>query len=329
LAINFIPENMNIELTTYCPLNCPQCYCQLSGEKHINPQIAIKWIEESGKLGVKQVMLSGGETLCYPDLYDVISAAAKFCGVAYVALSGYGLTRSVIDDLISAGVSGIFISLNGSTEEINSLTRDGYSLAISALELLFNKDYQNIWINWVMHSYNSNDFENVLAIAERYNAHRLVIMGLKPDSNSELLSVPSKEQMLNIKRVITEYKGKVKIGVESCYSPMLALASETKLFGNMNVGKYKGCGAGRFCFSVNVDGQLSPCRHLDFFEEYETIEDYWNNSSVLQRLRDVENDKREPCKNCCYNNYCRHCLATNVKTKGELFIGNEKCPMQQ
>ena len=110
-------DTMNIEITTNCPLHCPQCYCSLTGGKNIDPDTAIYWIKEGAKAGVKYVMLSGGETLCYPHIYELIEAAVKYCGFANVALSGYKFTQEVYEQLLKAGVSGIFISLNGSQKK--------------------------------------------------------------------------------------------------------------------------------------------------------------------------------------------------------------------
>lgn len=327
--MSFSLDNMNIELTTRCPLRCPQCYCSLTGGKNIDMETAIHWIEEGAKCGVKEVMLSGGETLCYPHLYDVILAASTLCGGANIALSGYGFTQEVYDNLIASGVTGIFISLNGSTSEINSLTRDGFDLAISALTLLEANKFNNTTINWVMHSLNADDFANVLEIAERFNVANLTVMAVKPDSKKELKTLPSREQMEYVKSVIKGHKGKVKVFIESCFSPMLALFCDTRLFGNFNVGKNKGCGAGRTTFSVNVDGKLSPCRHLEYFESFETLEDYLQHSEIQKCIRSLEDSKREPCNECRFSDYCRHCLAINSKIHNELYIGNEFCPIYE
>lgn len=54
-----------------------------------------------------------------------------------------------------AGVGGIFVSLNGSTKKIDSKSRDGYELAIHALELLRDIAFDGVHINWVMHSNNA------------------------------------------------------------------------------------------------------------------------------------------------------------------------------
>ena len=325
--LQYTPKTMNIELTTNCPLHCPQCYCSLTGGKNIDLQTAIYWIKEGGKLGVTDIMLSGGETMCYPHLYEVIKAAKEYCGIANVALSGFGFTQEVYNKMIDAGVGGIFISLNGSTKEINALTRDGYELAISALELLQKNKYPNTTINWVMHSNNADDFENVVTIAEKYGAANLVVMGVKPDSQKSLSTIPSLKQMQAVKQVIRSHKGNTQIFIESCYSPMLALTCDTKLFGNFNVGKNKGCGAGRTAFSVSVDGLLSPCRHLEYYEKFNTAAEYWENSEILKHLRLMDKEPAEPCSSCRLLNYCRPCAAINSKLENKLYRGNSYCPM--
>lgn len=324
---HFAPLTMNLELTTNCPLRCPQCYCSLTGGKNLKLETAIHWIKEAGKHGVKEVMLSGGETMCYPHIYEVIRAAKEYCGTPDVALSGFAFDQTAYEKMIDAGVDGIFISINGSTREINSQTRDGFELAISALELLQKNHYANTTINWVMHSSNADDFQNVVDLAERYDAASLVVIGVKPDSKHQLSTIPTAEQMRNVSRIVRTHSGKTKIYIESCFSPMLALTSDTKLFGNMNIGKNKGCGAGRSAFSVNVDGWLSPCRHLEYFEKWDTLEEYWNKSEILQKIRTLEDSKREPCTSCKFCNYCRHCLSINSKLNGDLYIGNEFCSL--
>lgn len=321
--------SMNIELTTACPLRCPQCYCSLTGGKHIPKEVAIAYLEQAGKLGVKHVELSGGETMCYPYLYDVIRAAKENGIAANVALSGFGLDQATYEKLIEAGVSGIFISLNGSTKEINSLSRDGYELAISALELLQKNKYANTTINWVMHSNNADDFPNMVALAERYEVTNLVVIGVKPDSKHMLSTIPSADQMIRISNYIRTYNGNTRLVIESCFSPMLALTCDTKLLGNLNVGKNKGCCAGRSMLSVNVEGLLSPCRHLDYFEQWDTLEEYWTNSPILQKIRTLEEQKREPCTSCKFCNYCRHCLSINSKLYSDLYIGNQHCPLAE
>lgn len=318
---------LNFELTTACPLNCPQCYCSLNTRKNMDRGTAFYWIDEAARNGVETLNFSGGETMCYSYLYEVIQYA-HHCGLKVnVALSGFGFNRESYEKLIESGVNGIFISLNGSTDKINSYSRNGYHLAISALELLKKERYENTTINWVMQISNADDFENMISLAETYQVARLVVISLKPDSANELSYAPTKQQIKKVASIIRKYDGPVQVCVESCFSPMLALLGESFFFGNTNVGDEKGCMAGRRFASINVDGLLSPCRHLYYFEKWDTLQAYWEHSEILSRVRNVENDVREPCQSCHYGPYCRHCLAINACMNNDIYLGNQFCAL--
>ena len=157
----------------------------------------------------------------------------------------------------------------------------------------------------------------------------LTVMAVKPDSKKELKTIPCREQMEYVKSIIKSYNGTLKIFVESCFSPMLALVCDTKLFGNFNIGRNMGCAAGSTIFSVNVDGKLSPCRHLEYFEAFASLEEYLQKSEIQNKIRELENTKREPCKDCRFCNYCRHCLAINSKIHNDLYFGNVFCPIYE
>lgn len=75
-----------------------------------------------------------------------------------------------------AGVGDIFVSLNGSTKKIGSKTRDGYELAIHALELLRDMAFDGVHSNWVMHSNNADDFANRITLCETYKVSALSVM---------------------------------------------------------------------------------------------------------------------------------------------------------
>lgn len=323
----FVPETLNLELTTMCPLRCPQCYCNLDGGRHLNLETAKNRIEEGARLGTKILLLSGGETLCYPHLYELIEFAKPLIAEIKVALSGVLFDANVLNQLISCGVTEISISLNGSTDPINSQTRDGYQYAIDALECLRDNGYPNTIINWVMHSSNSDDFPQMIELAEHYHVKGILIIGVKPDSSNLLETLPTRDQMRMVSSLVKSYQGQLNLLIESCYSNMLAYHLDTRLFGNLNVTDWKGCGAGRNGLSIDVDGRLTPCRHINIREDIDNMEDYWERSEILKRLRDMENDMRTPCNRCKYQPFCRHCAAINWNINKRIYIGFDKCPM--
>lgn len=321
-------ETVNLELTTVCPLRCAQCYCTLEGGTHLDLEIAKHRVDEAAALGAKVLLLSGGETMCYPHLYELVQYSSAKIKDIKIAISGCLFDTKAFEKLVSSGVTEISVSLNGSTPEINSLTRDGYDFAISALRLLQKKKYPNTVINWVMHSNNADDFPNMISLAEKFEVKEILILGLKPNSRNEIDSFPSQEQIINTSNYLRHYSGNVRISIETCYSIFLAYHRNTRLFGNFNNSeKYKGCGAGINGLSVTVFGELTPCRHILINEAFESMNEYWTKSQVLNQLRNLADDTRSPCDKCVFRPYCRHCAAINWQINHELYIGFDRCPL--
>jgi len=286
-------------------------------------------LRQAAELGTANINLSGGETMVYPHLYRLIEECASLGLYAAVALSGYGVDENSLQKLIDSGVNEIYVSLNGSTEEVNRHTRDGFHLAVNALELLSRSGFERTVVNWVAHKSNVDDFTNVAELCARLCIKRLMVMAFKPDSRHSMESAPDGEQTLKlageIKRLRKELPG-LSIEVESCYSPLCAYLGQ-KFFANLNTGISKGCGAGRDGASLDVDGNFTPCRHLDFHEAFDNLRDYWYDSDVLKNLRAVEETPEEPCSKCRYKAYCLSCLATGAKLHGRIVKANSHCSL--
>lgn len=323
MNIHYIPHGMNIELTTRCPLRCPQCYCTLEGGKNIPLDVAQKYLKEAAMLGVKHVELSGGETLCYPDLYKLIETATQYGIASSIAISGWHFDDSVLHKLVQSGIETIYVSLNGPTEELNAKTRNGFQLAINALEVLKRNHFENTFINWVMHRESIDFLPQMMELAKQYDVGAILIIEPKPTARGELNTYPTADQIRSVANIVKQNKTPVELVVQHCFSPLLALSCENKLWGNTNRGTYKGCTAGICSFCVNVDGNFAPCRHLNYPEQWDSISEYWEKSPVLKELRSLDNNKREPCLSCKLGNYCRHCIAIN----NELCLGNRICPI--
>lgn len=320
------PLQMNLELTTKCPLRCPQCYVHLNTGEELPLEEALYWLSEGKRAGVRHVNLSGGETLSYPYIIDLLRECKRLGLVSNIALSGAYVNRTFLKEIIDAGADMIFVSLNGSTEEINRKSRDGFKMAVYTLELLKEFNFPNTVINFVMQRSNADDIPSMISLAERYGVQQLTILGFKPDSSYQLSAFPTAEQLTAAAKIIKQYKGPVVVDAEPCFSQLRSLVGKT-FFINRNMGIFRGCGAGRDGISVNVHGKLTPCRHLDVPEDYRSIPEYWQNSPFLKELRSVEDNRSDPCKNCELCNSCLPCMAVGVKLHGEIRTGMEECPL--
>lgn len=329
METQYVLDGINIEVTNACPLRCPQCYCTLEGGKHIPLEKVRELLLEGAKMGMSHVEFSGGETLCYPHITEAIKLAAELDLSPSIAISGWGFDETTYDKLIEAGLDCIHVSLNASTKERNALSRDGFELSIAALELLKEKGFPNVIINWVMHRDTVDELPKMVALAEKYNVSSLLVIDPKPNSKNELNSYPTAEQLKSVAKLIKGNTSSVEIEVHHCFSVLAALVGENKLWGNLNRGIYQGCTAGLCSLSIDVEGNVMPCRHLPYAESCYSLKNYWENSPLLEKIRGLNVCRRHPCDSCRLSKYCRHCLAINAKIHNDLYIGNEFCPIYQ
>ncbi|NLB51694.1 MAG: radical SAM protein [Syntrophomonadaceae bacterium] len=322
-----VPEIMNIELTTRCPLRCSQCYCDLHRGKDIKKEVALEYIAQAAHLKIPFINLSGGETLVYPHLMELLELINEKGLSSAIAISGWGFDLAMLAKLKAAGVDKIYVSLNGSTPEINAQSRDGYELAINALQLLQADQQVNYHINWVARNDNVSDFPNMVSLGQKFGVKSIVILESKPDASYVMQASLSQENFLKLANYLKKHdQQEINIEVEPCFSPLRSYINNY-YFWNRNTGVNKGCGAGRNGMAVDVDGNLIPCRHLLYPESFANIEDYWWNSELLNKLRSFEDNQEEPCRSCYLNKNCVSCRAVADKVEKNFFSGNHYCPI--
>lgn len=85
-----------------------------------------------------------------------------------------------------------------------------------------------------------------------------------------------------------------------------------------NNDKYFDCLAGNTNFSISLNGNFAPCRHISLEERFNSIADYWNNSKELKVLKIYikhKNNLTKTCKLCTYSGKCSPCFATYYKSE--------------
>lgn len=315
------PETIAVELTSRCPLKCPQCYND-PAPREINRELLVGYLKEAAGLGVRCIALSGGEPLLYSDLDYIIELVGALGMTSVMATCGAGLSAKRIRGLKKAGLGHIAVSLNGSTQDIHEKSRDGYYYAISALNLLKESD-MSYGINWVARKDNIDDFPNLVNLARQMKAETVTILRLKPDLKCHAADALDGEHLSKLGAFIKSCRSDdMIIYIEKCFSVL-----RTSTYGNK--GLYNGCPAGRDFMAISADGDFLPCRHLFHAEKKSSIEGYWNNSSVLDRLRLTEENVEYPCRNCSHLPHCKTCRAACEKLYGSFYAGEKNCPVYQ
>jgi len=301
-----VPESLHIELTSDCPLNCPQCYKDRTQSVNLDVSQLKKIICEAAEIGVFQIALGGGEPLVYPCLKEVVKLVDKLGMACSVTTSGYGVNDDILKELKLAGLKHMQISLNGSTEGINSFSRDGYNYAVNALEMLLKNEY-SFGINWVARKDNLDDFPNLLRLAVKMRAGNINVLRYKPSQTEEYKSFAlDSNETLRLAEYIRHARG-IAIKLDSAFSNMLCHL-------NGKAGELSGCGAGRRFICLDAKGFFRPCSHVHLSDmeaarTFESLKDYWLNSPDLFQFRRTEDNIGGYCRECEYLMGCRSCRA--------------------
>jgi len=273
------PMFIHVEVTTKCPLSCSQCYVS---EKSIEMDwnICKDVIHQAHELGVKQIMLTGGEPIIYSNLYECINLISSYNMLSVLSTSGVGVSDSICDKLIDAGIGKIFVSLNGSNEHIHNLSRSHFYDSLNALKLIKSKGIY-CGINWVAREDNYNDFPNIFELAHFLGIDELAILSNKKNILGSINSAMNENSVKSLADIInSKCLEDLNITVDPCFQALTKYLSKTTVF-----ERY--CNAGRTFFDILVDGSVVPCRHLRSDpEKMCDLTNYWNDSRVLKQQRD-------------------------------------------
>lgn len=315
------PKIVQLEITDECPFNCPQCYKQKLSARHADLKKITNLIDYCYKNGTRLFVLNGGEPLLYNRFKDLILFINNYDVEINIFTSGYGIDLEWIDFWKIYGTDrfNIFLSLNGSTSEINQLSRQGYDVTMQAIELL-SENKLPFYINWVARHNNIHDFQNMLFLGEKYECLGIEVICEKLNGRNVLDSPLGKEDIMELAENINSYKGKLRILVEKCFPILLNFINETSRT------IFDGCFAGRMMCMYTLDNEFAPCTHLHISEKYENIKEYWTNSKILASLR--EKEKPDICRKCRFVK-CNFCRAMSLSSKKNFNIGYEGCPVYE
>lgn len=110
-------DYLRISVTDRCNLRCLYCMPdgikQIEKEKIISDEDIIKVVEESVKVGIKKVRITGGEPLVRKGIYELISKINSVEGINEIVLTTNGLNLiGNVEKIKKAGISRVNLSLD-------------------------------------------------------------------------------------------------------------------------------------------------------------------------------------------------------------------------
>lgn len=306
------PINVNIALTEQCSLQCPFCFHEYGHGANLDFSLLKSYLDQLAQMGACCVQYSGGDPLLYPYLEEAIEHAHKLGLYTRLSTSGSTLTFAYAKRLKKAGLDCCHLSLNGSTQEIHSKTRDGFMETMDAMRIVSEVKVPCA-INWVANHANVPDLIHVIELAQSMQVNYISILANKPSRDMELFFPYSYSDLIWLKKLCEKYPE--YLNVESCFNELRLL-----LYGTKIPVVDKGCKAGRFHMAIDVRGTFLPCPHLDALgEKMKDIATYWNTSEVLGQIRECfrhgmgnrvsqcDISETSLCNHCRYKQCCNPC----------------------
>ena len=312
------PKVIQIEITNRCPYNCAGCY-KSKKTKDMNLDVFRKVINEAVTINVKSIMFNGGEPMVVENLKEMINYVNHRIPIT-IFTSGYNIDEKWIDFFMVHNVR-LYISINGSTDQVNSLSRDGYSIAMTAMKLIRKSKYP-YYINWVARNDNIYDFPNLIELAKYMKVTGVNIVANKLDGNGGIQSPLTKTDYNFLINTIRNEKDCV-ISIQRCFGTLI------QEMGRGMTTFLDGCQAGISACAVMLDGSYQPCTHLNYPEAYDDIFSYWSRSPILEFLRRFKTPSLTHCEKCSKNKFCSFCRAMSANSHNNLKNGYEECPLYE
>ena len=269
------------------------------------------------------LILSGGEPLLRPDIFQIARHAKELGMRVSLASNGTTITKRMADEIAASGISRVSISLDGASPERHDAVRGNgsFQAAMRGIENLRGKvDFQ---INNTLTNKNEADVADIFDLAQRVGAcalHFFFLVATGRGREAALISPERQEQLL---REIDQKRAIWPLEVQVTCAPQYArIASPGR-------GRAGGCLAGKSFVFVSRKGDVYPCGYLPLqvgnIREKNFIE-IWENAPELMALR--ERKLNGKCGRCSYSSTCGGCRARAYAHTGDFLGEDPACSLE-
>ena len=203
----FIPKWIAWETTQKCNLRCVHCRCSsemTSSEGDFTTAEGKKLLKEIADFSKPVVVLSGGEPLIRPDIFELAAYGTSLGLRMCMASNGALVTDDICKKMREADIKMVSLSLDGSTADVHDNFRQAagsFAGVVRAAEI-FRRNGQKFLINSSFTKRNQTDIANTFKVAKSLGAtawymFMIVPTGRGEEIMSELISKEDYEDILD------------------------------------------------------------------------------------------------------------------------------------
>lgn len=305
-------EELYIEITNHCVQKCIHCSSNATCNHYA--EIPLENIQNTVQkllpLGLKAVVLSGGEPFLHPDLFALVDFlegkgirySLYTCGVVRGADGVGPIPEHIFKRVKSDGLDKIIFSLHAGTPATQARVSGFSSSFSSVLESIRAAKRNNIEveIHVVPMRINYDELEQVLDIANTLGVSKVSFLRFVPQGRGAERLRLTREQFRGLQQLYRTYQDGYKHVRIRFGTPF-------------NCITYRGghCTAGINKVLINAYGEILPCEAFKYLHgQRPTIYQHdicevWQTDLLLKELRTLRLDEVSTCSACIYKDGCQ------------------------
>lgn len=334
------------EVTRSCNLNCVHC----RAAAHLGPypgelstEKCLALIDEIAAVSAPVIILTGGEPLLRPDIFDLASYGTKKGLRMVMATNGTLVDESVARNMIAGGIQRVSISIDGKDAHSHDAFRGepgafaGAMRGIDAMKSV-GMEFQ---INTTITTANLHEIKDIhdLVLKLGAAAHHIFLLvptGRGKDLARQAITAADYEETLK-----WFHRESLTCAIQlkaTCAPHYFRIMHQNKIKGVQPVRKAgghfhestRGCLGGiSFCFISHI-GQVQPCGYLEFScgnVQKQSFSEIWESSEVFCNLRDFSKYGGK-CGRCEFIKVCGGCRARAYEATGDYLAEEPLCLYQ-
>ncbi len=347
--MDFEPKWIAWEITRRCNLHCVHCRSssesQVQGHPDFSFAEARRVLDDISSYASPVIVLSGGEPLLRPDVFDIAeyggSKGLRMC----LATNGTLVNEEKCAQIKKAEIKMVSLSVDGSTAGVHDNFRNSpgaFEATMNAARLFKENDIKFL-VNSSFTKRNQAEVPKVMKLVKSLGAtawymFMIVPTGRGEDIMEELISVEDYEELLAWHYEMEKTENEMLVRptcAPSYYRIVLEKAREQgdnfkRRTLQFSTGGSKGCLAGQLISLLDVDGNLLPCSYFPMAAgniREQSFKDIWKNSPLFKDLRDFKAYKGK-CGVCEYVSVCGGCRARAYAMTGDYMEAEPFCSHQ-
>jgi len=323
------PYLISWNLTQRCNLLCGHCYLdssELCGSDQLTREKAFSIIDEAASLAPgAMLVLTGGEPLLRPDIFDIISRAAARGLNPVLGTNGTLVTRETAWGLLDAGLQGAGVSLDSCSPSFHDRFRGkegAWKKTIDGMRALraFDIPFQ---LQFTLTMENRDEVDGAVALAIEHGAMAVNFFFLVCTGRGQKAAdlSPSEYEKALEDIVTAESKYGTKIMVRArCAPHIVRVAGRINPQSPLAKGATCGCIAGKGYLRISPEGNVTPCPYIPAHDGSPNIletplSEIWERSPAFVQTRSRALSGR--CAGCEFEDSCGGCRARALALTGD------------